>query len=202
MNVPRRLTCLNCELATIQELETYPHLERLYEFLSSSDYIVYYEDKEVKIMDNYCFSKEKNYFDSALDFYSHGLDELKKLKFWTVLDTPKCAKIILEDSIVPGILMTITLDGDNASLVFCPMAMCCAWSKDPDSYFFVGERVGEIHYLGCDYDWKERPFSQIFSLFEKGSKIIFLTVRNEPTSYDLYNPFTDTEYFRTWKTKE
>ena len=51
----RNISNLKCELATIQELETYPHLERLYEFLNSSDYRVYYEDKEVNIMDNYRF---------------------------------------------------------------------------------------------------------------------------------------------------
>lgn len=198
----RIISNLKCELATIQELETYPHLERLYEFLDNrSRYRIYYGDKEVKMMDNYSFTKEKNYYDDAMDFYSHGLDELKKLKFWTVLDTPKCAKIILEDdddSIVPGILMTITMDGDNASLVFFPMAMCCAWSKDPSSVYYEEERVGGIHYLGLDYDWRERPFSKIFSKFEKGEIILFLTFRNDPTSDD---PSTQTDYFFTWKPK-
>ena len=194
----RNISNLKCELAIIQELETYPHLERLYEFLNSSDYRVYYEDKEVNIMDNYRFSKEKNYFDSAMDFFIHGLDELNKLKFWTILDSPMCAKIIIEDSIVPGILMTITMDGDNASLVFFPMAMCCAWSKDPLSEYYEEERVGGIHYFGSDYDWRKRPFSEIFSLFEKGKIIIFLTIRKEPTRYD---PSTHTEYFCTWKLK-
>ena len=33
----RRITCLNCELSTFRELETSPHLERLYEFLKVND---------------------------------------------------------------------------------------------------------------------------------------------------------------------
>ncbi len=184
MNVPRRIY-LKCEHATVRELETYPRLERCYEHLNCSDYIISYRNDNVEMFDNYrfCGYKLVNNLKSLSEFY----EDLNQLRCWIILDTPNCAKIILEDSIVPGLLMTVTMDGDNASLVFFPMAMCCAWSKDPLSVYYEEERVGRWHYLGKDYDWKERPFSEIETLFKKGNKIYFITIPNEPTEYDLNN---------------
>ncbi len=191
--------CLECEHATVRELETYPRLERFYEYLNSSEYHITYRGNVVTMLDNYriCGNKIINNLKSLSEFYEVSIEDFNKLNCWNILDTPNCAKIILEDSIVPGILMTITMDGDNASLVFFPMAMCCAWSKDPFDRFFEEERVGRWHYLGRDFDWKERPFSEIESKFKKGNKIYFITIPNERTEYDL-NSYR--EYFIIWET--
>ena len=120
---------------------------------------------------------------------------MSKLEYWTILDNPICAQINLDNSIVPGMLMTITYDGNNAPLVFFPLALFCAWSEKPSSPLYDENYIDMYHLHGHKYLWKERPFTKIFSLFKKGTKIAFSKV-----SYRLseYEPLNTSYYIHVW----
>lgn len=164
-----------CEAASVYELETSPCLERNY---GKSGYYGYYLERSVTMITNFGNIFPNNFFKTESEI------DLSKVEYYTILDTPICAKINSNDAIIPGMLMTITCDGNNASLVFFPMSLCCSWSKDPSSPFYYDDSIYMFHLYGHNFIWKERPFTQIFSLYRKGKKMAFTRVRNRPSEYE------------------
>lgn len=180
-----------CEPANVHELETSPCLERNFRKLFlRNDYTWFsYLKKDVTLITSLDKCYPDKFFKSELEI------DLSKVEYWTILDNPICAKIVLEDSIVPGMLMTVTCDGNNAPLIFFPMTLCCSWSKDPNSPSYDENYIGIHHFVGYGFKWKERPFSQIFSLFNKGKKIAFSSVRNQESKYE---PEYKADYIHVW----
>jgi len=166
-----------CEYASVQELETYSHLDtQIQGFRYGTDEILF-KDQQIKIVTSHIgrdCNVYTNYFSLKTDI------DLSKIKYWTILDSPRCAKIVLKDSIVPGMLMTITSDGYGAVLTFFPMSLCCKWSNSTRSEFY-DENYKSLYKLFEDYElkWKERPFSRIYSLFKKGGKIALLIRKSQ-----------------------
>lgn len=147
-------------------------------------YSIKYQDKWVKLIKDVNHSGANNTFKSVLDI------DLSNVDYWTILDTPIPAKIKLYGKrVIPGLLMTITKDGNDAELVFFPMAMCCMWSNDPSSQYFDKDCLDSYHFYDHvngknRFIWKERPFSQILSLFHKGKKISFMRVSYRLSKYE------------------
>ena len=170
-----------CEPTSVQELETSPYLERDYRKLFWAQHTYFsYLGRNVTLITRLDKCYPNNYFKSELEI------DLSKVEYWTILDSPICAKIHFKDSIVPGMLMTITCDGNDATLVFFPMSLCCSWTDD---YHFG------YHFFKHDFKWRERPFTQIFSLFRKGKKIAFSYVRNQIAKYE---PEYWADYIHVW----
>lgn len=185
-----------CKRASIQELETSPCLERKYWSLGGNiGYYIVYQDATVELITDVFHAGANNRFKSVLDI------DVSKVDYWTILDTPQPAKIDLYGKrVIPGLLMTITKDGNDAILVFFPMALCCMWSKDPLSQFYDKDFVSSWyfydHFNGKNrFLWKERPFSQILSLFSKGKKISFMRVNYRLSDYD---PMIVNDYIHVW----
>ena len=180
-----------CEPAIVHELETSPCLERRFRKLFlGNDYTWFsYLKKDVTLITSLDKCYPNNFFKSELEI------DLSKVEYWTILDSPICAKIHFKDSIIPGMLMTVTCDGNNAPLIFFPMALCCSWSKDPYSPSYDENYIGIHHFAGYSFNWKMRPFSQIFSLFNKGKKIAFTCVRNQESEYE---PEYKANYIHVW----
>ena len=180
-----------CEPASVHELETSPCLERNYRKLFWADNTWFsYLNRDVTMITSLDKPYSNKLFKSELEI------DLSKVEYWTILDSPICAKIVLKDSIVPGMLMTITCDGNNAPLVFFPMSLCCSWSKDSLSIFHDDDDYIDFYHLfGYIFKWKERPFTQIFSLFRKGKKIAFTRIRNRLSEYD---PEYIEDYIHIW----
>jgi hypothetical protein len=178
MNVASREN-YECEPASVHELETSPCLERNFRKLFWADYTWFsYLKRDVTMITSLDKCYPNKFFKSELEI------DLSKVEYWTILDSPICAKIQFKDSIIPGMLMTITCDGNKAPLVFFPMALCCSWSKDPSSPFYDENYIDSHHLFGHIFKWNERPFSQIFSLFRKGKRIAFSCVSNRVSEYE------------------
>ena len=189
MMIPSRVY-YECELASVHELETSPCLERNFRKLFWADYTWFgYMKRDVTMITSLDKCYPNKFFKSESEI------DLSKVEYWTILDSPICAIILFKDSIVPGMLMTITSDGNNAPLIFYPMALCCSWSKDPNSPIYDENYIDIHHFVGNNFNWKERPFSQIFSLFRKGKRIAFTCVRNQESEYE---PQYRADYIHLW----
>jgi len=177
-----------CELASVHELETSPYLERNHYI--SNGYISYM-GKRIEFITSLNKGRENNIFESVLEI------DLSKVDYLTVLDTPKAAKIDLGgNKTIPGMLMTVTDDGNEATLAFFPMSLCCMWSKDPLSEFYDSNYNGWYIFSHRPFfRWKERPFSQIITQFHKGTKIAFTRVSYRPSKCD--NPMVQ-NYIHVW----
>ena len=163
-----------CKYSDIHELETYPHLDRC---CFSNEAI--FGESQIRMINDYSFMKDAPLLNSESDIdYCH-------LHKWTILDNPAFAKVERGNIVVPGMIMTITDDGNNAELVFFHMALFCEWSKDPRSYYYVENHPSSCHFLGeHKYDWKKRPFMEIASLFQKGTKIAWMYIKNMDRRYE------------------
>jgi hypothetical protein len=174
---------LKCETTSIQELETYPILERDYKRYRGGQYSVEYKGKRVYLVKNFLIEDEhlkSNIIYTESDILNSLEIDVSQTKYWTILDTPKPAKIELEDSkktIIPGMLMTVTSNGNEAPLVFFPMSTCCRWSDRPNSINSTPDYWDYFHFAGGKrLIWEERPFAKIMSLFSKGKKFSAIQV--------------------------
>ena len=177
-------TYYTCHLASVQELELMENLERRFE-----NYCIFNSQHE-RIYSIFDIDNYRNTYSDPTEL------DLNKFDYWTVLDNPITVKLELHDfngghGIVPGMLMTMTKDGDYAPTVFIPMIWCCWWTSnlsffdDPD-YIDNYDGYHLLRYLhgGFRFKWNERPFSQIISVFRKGTKI---TLTNSQSSCNGVN---------------
>lgn len=185
---------LKCETTSIQELETYPVLERDYKRYRGG-YCFEYKGKPVFLVINFLIedrNKKSNKIYTESDIINSLEIDVSQTKYWTILDTPKPAKIELRDSnktIIPGMLMTVTSNGNEAPLVFFPMSTCCRWSDRPRSSYYTPDYWDYFHFAGGKrLVWEERPFANILSLFSKGKKFSAIQViRLERKDTPYYN---------------
>ena len=182
---------LKCETTSIQELETYPVLERDYKQYRRG---IEYKGKPVSLVIDFLIN-DRNLESNRIytEDIPNSLEiDVSQTKYWTILDTPKPAKIELEDTnktIIPGMLMTVTSNGNEAPLVFFPMSTCCRWSDRPNSINYTPDYWDYFHFAGGRrLIWEERPFANILSLFSKGKKFSAIQViRLERKDTPYYN---------------
>ena len=168
-----------CKYASIQELETHTNLESDYLdiFHRSCNSTIEFSYKEIYYVTHFIANDGDL---TTNQFESMSKIDYSRVMYWTIINTPKPAKIEIDDyknTIIPGILMQITSNGNFAPIVFFPMILGCVSSTDqrcsPEEKY-NGRCIFFVHY---EFKWHERPFSDIFSQFWKGRRIAFIKVQ-------------------------
>jgi len=156
---------------TIQELMVLPNLCRE-QFIQECRY----RDNDIKSFRDIALSngqERRNRVTRKVTDLKDGNQESFREKMfkencgeWLILDNPvlAVAKDTWEYSdnstYTPVAIMTVTLNGDNAYMVYLPLSECCSRSENIHSHYYLG-----------GFSWEVRPFEKIMNMLRKGKKI-------------------------------